>query len=253
MNRVDKSGVTYPVSSGNEDNKQAEKVRDLTKRQTATGTKNTSSTSITSRAATPSTSVRALNPGDDQDELKYLEEASTYSDEDPDSDNEDNLNEDSSLTASAIQPDTPTATHTESISWIDMAQLINRTLGSTAVTDLKSITNLGSSVSGSMHTGITKAVQNSSLCFSDFQQIITDRTSPDSQERKIIKQAFSFLAQSHSIKAREGIKDYAHLISRSVEVACNNPELSHQDFLAAFIQQGQNEQDQLQKKSGQPD
>ena len=246
MDGIGKSGAQYQDSFSDKDRQAGDADSDAPKGQTATGTRDTAHPPLSGRSVTPSGRAE-LGPGDDEDELEYLRMAATDNVSDSGSDDEDDLNNASSFITSPRQPDTSAARLADSISWIDMAELIKVALGSAAVTDLKSITNLSDSVSGFTPTGITEVLKNSELCFSDFQQIIADQTPPDSLERKILNQAFFFLEQSRSIKAHEPVKDYIHIISRSLEVACDNPECNYQEFFAAFVKDDLNEQDPLYK------
>ncbi|WP_330927039.1 hypothetical protein [Candidatus Sororendozoicomonas aggregata] len=236
MDRIGKSGAQHPDSFQNNGRQAGDTDSDAPKRQTATGNRDTAPTSLSSRSVTPSGRAEP-GPGHDEDELEYLQMAATGNA--GDSDDEDDLNNASSFITSPGAPDTSTAKLADSVSWIDMAELINQALGSTAVTDFKSITNLTDSISGVTSMGITEILMDSRLCFSDFQQIIANQTLPDSLERKILNQAFSFLEQSGSIKAHEPVKDYIPIISRSLEVACDKPECSYQEFLAAFVKDDQ--------------
>ena len=188
-----------------------------------------------------------VDDSDDEDEQEYLRMAAADNVDDSDSDDEDDLNNASSFITSPKQPDTSTARLADSISWIDMAELIKVALGSAAVTDLKSITNLSDSVSGFTPTGITEVLKNSELCFREFHQRIADQTPPDSLKRKILDRAFSFMEQSGSIKDHEPVKDYIHIISRSLNVACDNPECNYQEFLEALVKGDQNDQGPLHK------
>ena len=246
MDRIGKSAAQYPDSFPNKDRRADDADSDAPKGQTATGTRDTDRPPLSGRSVMPSERAEP-GPGDDEDELEYLRMAAADNVDDSDSDDEDDLNNASSFITSPKQPDTSTARLAESISWIDMAELIKVALGSAAVTDLKSITNLSDSVSGFTTTGITEVLKNSELCFSDFQQRITDQTPPDSLKRKILNQAFYFLEESGSIKAHEPVKDYIHIISRSLEAACNNPECNYQEFLAALVKDDQNDQGPLHK------
>ena len=246
MDRIGKSAAQYPDSFPNKDRRADDADSDAPKGQTATGTRDTDRPPLSGRSVMPPERAEP-GPGDDEDEQEYLRMAAADNVDDSDSDDEDDLNNASSFITSPKQPDTSTARLADSISWIDMAELIKVALGSAAVTDLKSITNLSDSVSGFTPTGITEVLKNSALCFREFHQRIADQTPPDSLKRKILDRAFSFMEQSGSIKDHEPVKDYIHIISRSLKVACDNPECNYQEFLEALVKGDQNDQGPLHK------